>query len=548
VPRWTVVVLAACAAHAATVPSARFANAPPVAIVDDRRDTPATPEVHRDLQNVEFWDMSIQRPIERTFELHRHRRALGTSSIDHVPDSTWFTNRITARALSPDEVRNGPLVIDSPEHHLPMTVLSTKLGGHASAGVIVEDARGVTYMLKFDRREYPEMETGVDVVVDRLLWACGYHVPEDEVIYVRPQDLVLDRHATIKGRLNEPRAPLTRELFDSALATLPRTGDGRIRALASRWLDGKPLGGYPTEGTRAGDPNDRIPHELRRDLRGEYPILAWLDHTEADQSNFLDMYIADPGDPRRHYVEHYQLDFGVALGVKSLERRDLHQGRMFEIDAPKMLASLVTFGAVLPRAEHTAPALTGVAPLFTAEDFDPAGWMTDEPYAPIVEADDYDRFWGATVLERFTPAQIRAAVEAAKFTDPRATAYVTRTLIARRTATLAHWFARVNPLDGFAVEDDRFCFDDLAARAGLARPAGYEITRYTALARAIATTSMAPAATSRTCTRVELAPGETGYTILRIHTLRDAYAGETYVHLARDPATRKSRVIGVWRP
>jgi len=45
----------------------------------------------------------------------------------------------------------------------------------------------------------------------------------------------------------------------------------------SRLLEGKPIGGPPFTGTRPDDPNDRIPHEQRRDLRGLASIFAWLD-------------------------------------------------------------------------------------------------------------------------------------------------------------------------------------------------------------------------------------------------------------------------------
>jgi len=39
------------------------------------------------------------------FELPRDRRALGVNALDEVPDSTWFTNRIGVRELTP---RRGP--------------------------------------------------------------------------------------------------------------------------------------------------------------------------------------------------------------------------------------------------------------------------------------------------------------------------------------------------------------------------------------------------------------------------------------------------------
>ena len=52
----------------------------------------------------------------------------------------------------------------------------------------------------------------------------------------------------------------------------------------------------------------------------------------------------------------------------------------------------------------------------------------------------------------------------------------------------------------------------------------------------------------RACAPVTLAAAGDGYTIVRIETRRLRFTGETYVHLARDPASGAARVIGVWRP
>lgn len=54
---------------------------------------------------------------------------------------------------------------------------------------------------------------------------------------------------------------------------------------------------------------------MRRDLRGAHPLLAWLDHVDMTWANVVDMWIADPTQPKRHYLEHYFIDFGKALGV-----------------------------------------------------------------------------------------------------------------------------------------------------------------------------------------------------------------------------------------
>src|SRR6185436_12697593 len=53
-------------------------------------------------------------------------------------------------------------------------------------------------------------------------------------------------------------------------------------------------------------------------------------------------------------------------------------------------------------------------------------------YAPIRRSQAADDYWAAKVLARFSPEQIRAAVEAGRLGTPAATEYLTRTLIQRR--------------------------------------------------------------------------------------------------------------------
>jgi hypothetical protein len=160
-------------------------------------------------------------------------------------------------------------------------------------------------------------------------------------------------------------------------------------------------------------------------------------------------------------------------------------------------------------------------------------------------------FWGAKVLARFTRAQIRAAVEAGRYSDPRTVEYLTDTLVARQRATLAHWYARVNPLDRFrATPGDGLCFDDLAISAQLASAADtrYELASYDRDARPLGRVLIPAIPGGATCTRsMKLASGGDGYTIVKITTWRPAFARSTVVHLATDPASGAWRVIGVWR-
>jgi hypothetical protein len=547
--RITILAISVAACATPAVPGVRFVNAPPVTAVNDRRDVPAKPEDREFLMSLYHYEAIVQRPLDRTLALQPPRRALGVNALDEVPDSTWFTNRIGVRALTLDELTTGPLTIDSPELHKPWKIKSTKVGG-GEVGFIIADARGEKFLLKFDSRGYPETETATHVIVGKLLWAFGFNVTEDFVVSLTRDDLVIAPDAVMTDQFGD-KHPLDRAELERGLALIEIGKDGQIRGMASRWLDGKPLGGHPAEGVRADDPNDRIPHELRRDLRGAYPVFAWLDHVDVQESNFIDMWVKDRRDPRLHYVTHYLIDFGKSFGVMATTGQDPRRGHAYVIDLAEMSRQLVTGGLLeRPWDDRIAPKLRGVGS-FEAASFDPGSWKIDYPvYAPFLISDRIDKFWGAKILMRFTREQLHAVVETGKLTDPRAVEYVTDTLVARQRATGAYWFARVNPLDRFAVSDDQLCFDDLSVVYHLAEAATtrYQVTRFDRDARAVGEVSADVGAEGRTCVPIALTGDGDGYTMVRIETARPGFTGTTLVHLARTPTSGAPRVIGIWRP
>jgi hypothetical protein len=305
---------------------------------------------------------------------------------------------------------------------------------------------------------------------------------------------------------------------------------------------------------REDDPNDRIPHQLRRDLRGAYAMFAWLDHVDAQESNFLDTWVEDSG---RHYVKHYMLDFDKALGVMNTTGRNPRHGFEYVVDFAAMLRSLVTLGIEQrPWEVQRAPLLRGVG-MLDAASFDPGAWKPDSPaYVPFLTADRFDKFWGAKILIRLSREQIRAIVETGRLSDPRAVEYLTDTLVARQRDTARYWFDRVNPLDRFTVSPGdggaALCFDDLALVYRLGADAAatqYRVTRYDQTGRALGdATVLRPGAAGHVCTGpLALAAGGDGYTIVRVATTRPDFERATLVYVARDPATGAPRVIGIWR-
>ena len=537
-----------CAGLSGQIDAVRYHNRAPVWVVNDRADIPRPAENKYTIYLYHF-DGWIHRRFVRWSEMRPRRRALGVNSLDEVPDSTWFTNRIGRREMTVDEVRRGPNREPGPMAHKPWTIKSSKVGG-AAIGFIIEDAAGDNYLLKFDPKKFPETETAADVIVARLLWACGYNVPEDYIVTFRPEELTIGEGAVVKDIFGEAR-PLTRAILEEKLALININADGSIRGLASRFLSGKPIGGFSREGTRPDDPNDVIPHERRRDVRGAYPIFSWLDHADIKEDNTLDMWIEDPGNPEIHYVRHHFLDFGKALGVQETHNRLRQIGFSYILDFSDAIKSAATLG-LWQRAweERQQPDLRGVG-MFDVETYKPGDWKSFTPsYFPFLDVDRFDGFWGSKILIRFTEPMLRAVVSEAKLSDPRAAKYLVRALIGRQRKTARYWFSRVNPVDSVRIQGDRLCFDDLSARYQLdpvaatyrargfdyqGRPTGY---RSEALADA----------DGRVC-HAAIAPSSSrdGYVIFELVTDRPGRKlPPTLIHVARDPAGAL-RVIGIRR-
>jgi hypothetical protein len=374
------------------------------------------------------------------------------------------------------------------------------------------------------------METAAHVIVHRILWACGYTVPEDRVGYIRREDLVIGKKPRERG--------LTDQILDAKLATTDRTNDGRIRVLVSRWLPGWPLGPYAREGTRPDDRNDMIRHEERRSLRGQYALFSWLDHTDIQEDNTLDTFVDD-------HVEHYLIDFGKALGVMAHVLQWKTVGHTYRLDLGLGFASLLSLGLWHRPWDAREPSgLRGVG-MFDVASFDPGHWRANSVYWPIEDRDRFDAFWGAKIAMRFTRDQLAAIVDEAQLSDPRSAAYLVDTLIARQRKLARFWFDRVAPVDDVRIAGDRLCFSDLALAYGLTRQGTtYDIELYDRDGRPTGYRRQLRAVSSRSCASgVHI----TDYTIARVVVRRYAFElPPVDVHLAVDRARRPS-VIGLRR-
>ena len=124
----------------------------------------------------------------------------------------------------------------------------------------------------------------------------------------------------------------------SRAARLP---NGKYRATASRFADGRPLGYFKYYGTRPDDPNDIHPHEHRRELRGSRVFAAWLNHDDSRGLNSLDM-LEGPDGRQVHPALHVRLriDHGQRQHVAQVPRA----GNEYILEWGPALKTLATLG------------------------------------------------------------------------------------------------------------------------------------------------------------------------------------------------------------
>jgi len=419
----------------------------------------------------------LARPFSRFWHPGRFVRNLGTgdavrpagdvNALDEVVNSTWFTNRIGLRPLSADELRCGSALglpsRDGPDRSGPWTIIGAKTAG-VTPGFRIKDNRGDTWLLKFDPPSHPGMTIRSGVVANLIFHAIGFNTPVDGLVVFDRRNLVVGAGAQMKvGR--EGKVDMTEANLDSILTATGSIFDGRYHALASRYLDGVPLGPFDDQDTRADDPNDLIKHENRRELRGLRVFAAWLNHFDTKMHNSLDMYHGEPG---QGHVRHYLIDFASTLGAfgDQLVKRF---GYEFGLDSGPILGRLLTLGLVEDTWVQLArPAGLDEMGLFDVETFAPQKWKPDLPHSGMANLTERDGYWAAKIVSAFSDDDLRILVEEGHYQNSAAAEFLVRTLAARRDKIARYWFDQVPPLDHFTVGAEGIVFADLAVLRGLA--------------------------------------------------------------------------------
>ena len=446
---------------------------------DDRKPVPApqSREINLAADNVAKIGTS---QIKRLFDLSGHFRsifnrpiqALNTDAFDEVFESSWFTNRNGRREMSLAEIARGPDRGSGPDLEGVWTIVRAKSQG-VTPGFTIRDSHGDLYVIKFDPAGYPGLSTGAELVSTKLFYAIGYNVPENYLVCFDPAMLRMGQQVKLTDSDGKKRFMNAADL-EEILERIQTQPDGMIRAVASKFLSGKPMGSFYYEDLRKDDLNDVIPHQHRRELRGLRWIAAWLNHYDTKANNSLDMF--DPAG----YVKHYLIDFGSTLGSQGDEPMPPEIGHEGIIDPPQVAKLLGTLGAYIRPWERETEARYPSVGYFISEDFKPKKYKFILPNPAFASATTRDSFWGAKLVMSFSDAQIRTAVAQGQYSDPAAAEYLTRIIIERRDIIGRYWFTRVPPLDHFELHDtganhQTLRFLDLGIKTGLAKA---EVTTY----------------------------------------------------------------------
>jgi len=424
-----------------------------------------------------------ERPLSKTIDLFQKtfvppkggsRGATNINTVGEVPDSSWFTNRMSL-SVSIEALVRGPDRGAGPDMTQPFLVVGAKTEG-ATPGLQIRDGRGDLYFLKFDPRDWPGMATSAEIIGTKFFHAFGYNVPENYLIYWRPE-YEIDPEAEVlweSGQTARLSAGFVKDLLDP----IPVRPDGTIQVVASKFLPGRPIGPFDFQGTRSDDPNDIFHHENRRELRAYGVFCAWLNHNDSDAVNTLDIYYTD--DEAASYVKHYLIDFGTIMGSGATHPHSHRVGNEYYIEFAPALKAAASFGLWDRDWRHLDYKEYPAVGRFESTYFEPATWKPDYPNPAFAKMTSSDALWATRTVMRFSDEAIRAIVATGRIEDPEAADYLVGRIIERRDKIVRYHLGQINPLDGFEVEpaSRQLTFVNLGLEAGLETECRYEYRWY----------------------------------------------------------------------
>lgn len=407
-------------------------------------------------------------PITRFLAVDPHGESVNVNALDEVPDSSWFQNRISREPMSPDEVAEGPCKDAKLDPNDAEWVIDQGKANGANPGFRIKTADGRVYLLKVDEKDHPERATAATAIATRLYHAAGYWTGCDQVVYAPRRVLKLTPGLTHEDNTGIKR-PFGDKELDEILSGAGKRGD-RYRFVASKWLPGKTLGPFTYEGVRKDDPNDVVPHQDRRELRGQRVLAAWLGHFDAREQNSMTTWMtrreSDPASAPGH-IRHWIIDLNDCFGSEwKWDAITKRIGFTYYFDGGDVAEDFVTLGIrKRPWDAIQRPGPDGdIFGYFAAEPFDPEEWRAGYQNPAFIRMSELDGAWMARILARLTPEHVQRIVEVGDFTNPKNTDYLVHTLLARQRKIEARFFAVASPLADFEVKNGELCGVDLARK------------------------------------------------------------------------------------
>jgi len=417
-------------------------------------------------------DNLVFRPVSNFLAVDPGDEAVNVNAMDEVPDSAWFTNRIGMHPVTPEQVAAGycaeeagaVLDVDGPDGSWVID-MGKPNGANPGFRVIVN---GMKFMLKADPLDQPERATGATSIASRIYYAAGWWAPCDSVVYLRPELLTLTPGLTVTDNSGNT-TPFDHEALVGVLRNASHRGN-LVRMVASRWLPGRAIGPFRYEGTRDDDPNDVVPHEDRRDLRGARVIAAWLNHFDSREQNTMDTWMAVDAhhkDSSPGHVRHWYIDLGDCFGSEwAWEMMSKRLGYAYYLDFADLVADFATIGLIPRPWDGVSRSPDGsIFGFYRAHDFEPDDWLGGYPNPAFQRMTERDAAWATRILARMTPAHIDAALSVADYTAPEHRAFLRRIVLDRHRRILRRYLSRLSPIADVRVEGStELCGVDLARR------------------------------------------------------------------------------------
>jgi len=432
-------------------------------------------------------DNMVFRPFAEVWALEAAQEAVNVNSMDEVPDSAWFTNRLGIQPMDTDELLHGEcspsqLLLDTANVPDGSWVIDKGKQNGATPGFRIKIAGKGKYLLKVDTPT-PERPSAAAVIGALAYHAVGFNFSCEQVVYVKASVFKLTPGLTYIDNSERIR-PFDAKALEKLLAKVVHKGE-YLRFQASAWLEGSLIGPFRYEKTRGDDPNDVIPHEDRRELRGARVLAAWLDHFDAREQNTMDVWVADrkdqPDSSPGHIVHHY-LDTSDCLGSEwDWEPISRRLGHSYIVDWGDVGRDFITLGIPL-RPWDTAVKTPGqeIFGYYDVANFTPDRWKNEYPNPAFSRMTERDGAWMARILSRFSPELVRALASAGQFSDPANTAYLGDVLEGRLEKILDRYLTRLSPIADVHIDGGMLCGTDLAAKRGVRAPA---LFRFRASAR-----------------------------------------------------------------